>query len=69
MARDKAKDDKFFNCSEEYENDYIANLYGLNKTKVTAFLINYCRNNIIKYTTHHEIYILIKLELGYEIPN
>ncbi len=69
MARDKAKDDKFFNCSEEYENDYVANLYGLNKVKVTAFLIKYCKNHINKYLTHKEIYTLIKRELGYEIPN
>ena len=26
MARDKTKDDKFFNCSEEHEFEYVSGL-------------------------------------------
>ena len=32
MARDKAKDDQLFNCQQEYEIDYVANLYTKEKT-------------------------------------
>ena len=27
MARDKAKDDKHFNCTQAHETDYVAGLY------------------------------------------
>lgn len=69
MARDKARDDKFFNCSEEHEDGYVAGLYGSNKDKVSNFLTTNCKNNTIKYSTHQQVYTLIKAKLGYELPN
>lgn len=68
MARDKAKDDKYFNCSEEHENNYVSSLYGDNQTTVSVFLETECEDNTINYSTHMEVYELIKNELGYAIP-
>ncbi len=68
MARDKARDDKFFNCSEEHEDNYVASLYGTNKDKVSDFLVEKCDDNTINYSTHTEVYELIKDSYGYPIP-
>jgi hypothetical protein len=67
MARDKAKDDKFFNCSEKHEIEYVAGLY-TNTSKVREFLKSKCKNNQINYSTHMQVYELIKKELKYSIP-
>ncbi len=67
MARDKAKDDKHFNCDQEHEFKYVSDLYIDNK-KVYQFLKNQCGNKI-NYSTHAEVYQLIKNEFGYPIPN
>ena len=67
MARDKAKDEKFFNCSEDYEIDYVAAQYA-NKQKVKDFIILKCKAGVIKYMTHKQLYELIQKELGYSIP-
>lgn len=69
MARDKAKDDKYFNCSQEHELNYVANLYGSNRMQVKEFLKRKCGDNTIHYSTHMEVYELIRRELGYPIPN
>jgi hypothetical protein len=69
MARDKARDDKLFNCSEKHENGYVAGLYGSNKDEVSIFLTKNCDNNTIKNSTHQQVYKLIKEKLGYELPN
>lgn len=69
MARDKARDDKFFNCKQEHEDKYVAGLYGINKDRVTTFLSNKCLDNTINYSTHKEVYNLIKEKLGYPLPN
>jgi len=68
MARDKAKDDKHFNCSEKHELDYVSELYP-DVYKVLTFLDEKCENNTIHYSTHMEVYQLIERELGYPIPN
>ncbi len=68
MARDKAKDDKHFNCSQEHEFEYVSALYN-DKSVVYAFLKKNCGNGRIKYSTHYELYEMIKSELGYQIPN
>ena len=68
MARDKAKDDQQFSCSQPWEGDYVANHYGINKEKVATFLKKCCENNTIKNSTHMEVYELIKKEFGYAIP-
>jgi len=68
MARDKAKDDQLFNCQQEYEIDYVANLY-TNSDKVKAFLKAGCKKGDIKNLTHEEVYKLIEKELNYSMPN
>ena len=68
MARDKAKDDKLFNCSQDWEHDEVASHYGNNKQKVLDFLQVSCDNDIIKNSTHKEVYDLIKSKFGYNIP-
>lgn len=68
MARDKAKDDSLFNCSQDYEFDQVAGHYGIYKTLVMIFLKKSCENNDIYHSTHREVYQLIKDKLGYPIP-
>ncbi|PKN52834.1 MAG: hypothetical protein CVU55_06335 [Deltaproteobacteria bacterium HGW-Deltaproteobacteria-13] len=67
MARDKAKDDKYFNCSQAYELNYVASLYS-EEQKVLDFLKKKCADGTIKYFKHIQVYELIKKELGYPIP-
>jgi len=50
MGRDKSRDDKYFNCSEEYEHTYVANLYPGFQAEVLTFLKQKCANNTINYT-------------------
>ncbi len=72
MARDKAKDDKHFNCSQEHEFTYVSGLYSdktADKIKVYLFLKKKCEDGSIKYSTHYEVYGMIKDEIGYPIPN
>ncbi len=68
MGRDKARDDKFFNCQQEHEDHYVANLYS-DSNNVSTLLERKCKTNEINYSTHKEVYELIKKELGYPIPN
>ncbi len=68
MARDKARDDKYFNCSEKHENDYVSSLYGNNKDSVSIFLVTACSSKKIHYSTHMDVYELIKNEFGYAVP-
>ena len=67
MARDKAKDDKHFNCSQEHEFTYVSELYK-GSISVYEFLKKKCKDGGIKYSTHMEVYQMIKNELGYSIP-
>jgi hypothetical protein len=68
IAKDKPKDDKLFNCSQEHELNYVASLYGTNKQEVLDFLEKSCNDGRIKNSTHKEVYKLIQAELGYAIP-
>ncbi len=68
MGRDKARDDTYFNCEQEWEISYVANLYGENKDNVRRSLEKWCREGKLKYSTHMQVYQLIKRELGLEIP-
>ena len=68
MGIDKGKDDKYFNCSQEHEFKYVSELYD-DKDSVYNFLKEKCKNGNIKYSTHSEVYQMIKDELGYPIPN
>jgi len=68
MARDKARDDIFFNCQEEHEDNYVSNLY-LDSDTVKKFLSDKCADKTIKYSTHKAVYELIEDELGFPLPN
>lgn len=58
-----ASDHKHFNCSEEHEFTYVSSLYA-DSQKVYDFLKESCKNGKINYSTHTEVYQLIKDELG-----
>lgn len=68
MARDKSKDDKLFNCSQDHEHDHVVGQYPKEyQDTIRDFLKKACRNNKIYHSTHKEVYDLIKKELGYFI--
>lgn len=67
MTRNKARDDKFFNCTDQHETDYIVGLYE-DRDGVRDLLRRRCADNTIHYSTNLEVYKLIKSELGYDIP-
>lgn len=68
MGRDKSRDDKFFNCDQDHEFDYVASLYPGNEEAVKQFLKDKCADGTIKYSTHMEVYQLIQREMGLPIP-
>ncbi|PWB33715.1 hypothetical protein DCO48_08640 [Pseudomonas sp. SDI] len=68
MARDKAKDDKYFNCGQTHEAEYVAGLYPSQKIVVKNFLKTACAANTISNATHKEVYELIHNKLGLPIP-
>lgn len=68
MARDKSKDDQYFNCSQEHELNYVACLYP-DKQGVLNFLKENCANKVIHYSKHSEVYKLIERKLGYPLPS
>lgn len=69
MARDKAKDGRTFNCSQDHEHDYVAGLYSIDRRpNVRTLLKSGCANNTIYNSTHLQVYTLIKNKLGYDIP-
>ena len=65
-ARDKAKDDKLFNCALIYELDYVAGLYEENSAVVKYFLQSNCQKGNLKDRTYLEVYNLVKEYLGFE---
>ena len=67
MSNNLAKDQKYFNCSEDYELKNVSEKYEEQETML-AFLIECCKNGKIKYSTHREVYELIKKEMRLEIP-
>lgn len=70
MARDRAKDQKLFNCAQSYEHDYVASLYSTERRpSVRTLLASGCSNNTIYHSTHHQVYQLIQTRLGYPIPD
>jgi hypothetical protein len=68
MARDKAKDDLMFNCSQDHEADQVASHYGTNKQQIINFLKKSCEIKLIDESTHKEVYELIQAKFGYAIP-
>jgi hypothetical protein len=67
MGRNKAKDDHYFDCTQESERLYVAGLYEDPK-KVYNFLVLAYNSGIIRYCTHKQVYRIIKEKLDYEIP-
>lgn len=60
-------DHKHFNCSEQYEHDYIVRQYkDTQRPKVRELLKKRCGDGTINYSTHNEVYELIEKELGYK---
>lgn len=49
-----ASDNKFFNCSEKHEIDYLASKFVGPKKEVIAKIIELCKTNKIHYSTHKE---------------
>jgi hypothetical protein len=68
MARDKAKDDLMFNCSQEHELTQVASHYGPDKERVSDFLKKACAKGDIHRFTHAQVYQLIKEKLGLAVP-
>ena len=66
-GRDKAKDDKLFNCSEKHEIDYVSGRYGANQKQVRDVLTTKCQSGAIHNCTHAQVYALIKKDLGLDI--
>lgn len=67
MARNKEKDDQYFNCREIQELNALTALYE-ESTVVKKFIINRCQTGQITYRTHHDVYALIEKELGFPKP-
>jgi len=65
MSTGQSRDHKYFNCSEKHELNYVSSLYA-EKEEVYNFLKESCENNDIHYSTHDEVYALIKTKLGYD---
>lgn len=68
MARDKAKDDTHFNCTQPHEADYVAGLYPHAKEEVKTFLASACKDKTLYNSTHKDVYELIKRKLGHSQP-
>ncbi|MCF8002033.1 MAG: hypothetical protein K9K32_05395 [Halanaerobiales bacterium] len=68
MGRDKSKDDKYFHCDQDHEINYVSDLY-TDSEKVKSFLEQQCKLGNISYSTHKDVYKLIKDKLGFSIPN
>lgn len=51
-------DHEYFNCSEEHEATYVANLY-TDPVAVKEFLKIKCKAGIISNSTHAEVYKLL----------
>jgi len=66
MVKNRSRDNKYFNCSEEHELRYVAGRYE-EKGKVYKFLKESCANHGIYHSTHEEVYHLIESELGFTV--
>lgn len=64
MARNKAKDDELFNCSEQHEEDYVVSLYPGDAKKVREIIQKACTDGVFKNSTHEEVYEYIDKKLS-----
>lgn len=67
MGRDKARDDKYFSCSDQHEIEYVVRQYD-DRDGVRKLLKDRCVDKTISYSTNLEVYKIIEKELGYKIP-
>lgn len=49
-----ASDNKFFNCSEKHEVEYLAGKFSESKDLVIAKIKELCKTKVIHYSTHKE---------------
>lgn len=56
MARDKAKYDKYFNCSEKHENVLVD--YGNHKCMIFFYKIEYCYTFVTGFCYHSFKFIM-----------
>lgn len=52
-------DQKYFNCSEEHELDYVAEQYA-DTAAVKKWIKEKCADKTIHYSTHDRVYALLK---------
>ena len=58
-----SRDHQLFNCSEDYEHDYIVNQYKTeDRDRVRKFLKQACESEKISNNTHTDVIHLISLE-------
>ncbi len=50
-----ASDNKFFNCSENHEIEYLAKKFARPKDDIIAKIKELCRTKVIHYSTHKEV--------------
>lgn len=67
-GRDTKKDNMLFDCNSEQERHEIAELYS-EKEKIKKFLLEQRNDPNMPRYTHYMIYLLIKVKLGFPIPN
>lgn len=49
-----AKDNKYFNCSEKHEIEYLASKFDAPKAELIAKIKELCKSKAIHYSTHKE---------------
>ncbi|MFK5883986.1 MAG: hypothetical protein QM489_06605 [Candidatus Izemoplasma sp.] len=60
-----AKDNKFFNCSEKHEIDYLASKFFGQKEDILLKIKELCNTKKIHYSTHKEVEKLL-IDAGFE---
>ena len=61
MSIGNKRDYEYFNCSEEHEFKYVSGKY-IEEKKVYQFLKDKYKSREINYSTHKEVYVMIKKE-------
>lgn len=59
MTTGKARDDKFFNCSQDSERDYVKKLYAGHEQQIEDYIKEQCKVGKIHYTSHEKLYQMI----------
>lgn len=65
MARNKSRDDKLFNCSQQHEIDYVTSLYPKEYRKdIKEFIELNCALGVFDNSTHKYVYNSIEERFG-----